>query len=126
MASDASMATFVCDQASESSRVTSRRMFGEYAVYCRGKVVAFICRNQLYVKPTPGARALVDHPVEGAPYPGGKPYLLITERLDEREWPSRLLETAASELPEPAPKRPKGPKEAQTQRIARKLKSEKS
>ncbi|HZH08225.1 MAG TPA: TfoX/Sxy family protein [Lautropia sp.] len=110
MASDESFATFVCDQASQWSPVSCRKMFGEYAVYCRGKPVALICRNQLYVKPTPGGRALVDYPVEGAPYPGAKPHLLIADRLDDREWLSRLLEATAGELPEPAPRKPRKPR----------------
>jgi DNA transformation protein len=110
MASDESLATFVCDQASQWSPVSSRKMFGEYALYCRGKVVGFICRNQLYVKPTSAGRALIDDIVEGAPYPGAKPYLMIAERLDDREWLSGLIEATAGELPEPAPKKAAAPR----------------
>jgi len=32
---------------------------------------------------------------------------LITDRLDDREWLSRLIATTARELPEPKPKKPK-------------------
>jgi hypothetical protein len=29
---------------------------GEYAIYCNGKVVALVCDNQLFVKPTEAAQ----------------------------------------------------------------------
>lgn len=107
MASDQSFVTFVCDQLAQVPEITHRKMFGEFAIYRSGKVVAFICGNQLYVKPTPGGRAVVGIPVEGFPYPGAKPYFLIAERLDDREWLSRLIEATAGDLPEPEPKKPR-------------------
>jgi hypothetical protein len=46
--------------------------------------------------------------VEGFPYPGAKPYFLIEERLDDRDWLSRLVEATAREVPEPKLKKPGG------------------
>jgi TfoX/Sxy family transcriptional regulator of competence genes len=37
--------------------LTARKMFGEYAVYLDGVVVALVCDDRLYVKDVPGARA---------------------------------------------------------------------
>ncbi|MCK7502621.1 MAG: TfoX/Sxy family protein [Comamonadaceae bacterium] len=34
-------------------------MFGEYAIYLDGKVVALVCDNQFFVKPTDAGRALL-------------------------------------------------------------------
>jgi TfoX/Sxy family transcriptional regulator of competence genes len=34
-------------------------MFGEYAIYCNEKVVALVCDNQVFVKPTAAGRLLV-------------------------------------------------------------------
>ncbi|MFL6693528.1 MAG: TfoX/Sxy family protein, partial [Ramlibacter sp.] len=59
MATDASFDEYVCDQAGLGSRLTSKRMFGEYALYVDGKVVAFVCDNYLYMKPVQPARALL-------------------------------------------------------------------
>jgi TfoX/Sxy family transcriptional regulator of competence genes len=104
VASDESFVTFVCDQLAQVPQITCRKMFGEYAVYCGGKVVALVCDNQLFVKPTPAGRQLLGDPVEGFPYKGAKPHFLIAERLDDREWLSRLVEAAARDVPEPKPK----------------------
>ena len=46
------------------------KMFGEYGLYLGTKVVAFICDDLLYIKPTPGALALISDPVMAPPYPG--------------------------------------------------------
>ncbi|MEW6517627.1 MAG: TfoX/Sxy family protein [candidate division FCPU426 bacterium] len=90
---------YVADQMGSAGRVTYRKMFGEYAVYLEGKVVALVCDNRLFVKPTPGGRRFAGPIAEGAPYPGAKPYLLIEDRLDDREWLGELIRLTAAELP---------------------------
>jgi TfoX/Sxy family transcriptional regulator of competence genes len=105
MASDASFVDYVCDQMRDAGSISSRKMFGEFAVYCDGKVVALICDDQLYVKPTQGGRALLGDPVEAPPYPGAKPYFLVTDRVDDREWLGALIAATALELPDPKPKK---------------------
>jgi TfoX/Sxy family transcriptional regulator of competence genes len=110
MATDPSFATFVVEQASGAGDVRVRRMFGEYALYVGDKVVGLLCEDQAFLKPTAGNRALVARAVEAPPYPGAKPYLLLSEELDDKELLAALLQRTAAELPEPAPKRPRGPK----------------
>jgi DNA transformation protein and related proteins len=105
MASEQKFVTFVCDQMSGAGLISSRKMFGEYAIYCGDKVVALVCDNQLFVKPTPGGEAVLGRPVEAPPYPGAKPHYLIDDGLDDREWLSRLIATTARELPAPKPKK---------------------
>ena len=39
--------------------LTVRKMFGEYALYLDDKVVAFVCDDTLFIKPTPGALVLL-------------------------------------------------------------------
>ena len=96
MTSDASFVDYVCDQMRDAGAISSRKMFGEFAVYCDGKVVALICDDQLYVKPTVGGRALlVGDPVEAPPYPGAKPHFLVTDRVDDREWLGALIAATA-------------------------------
>jgi DNA transformation protein and related proteins len=107
LASEPGFVEYVCDQMSGAGRVTSRKMFGEYAVYCGGKVVALVCDDQLFVKPTPGGRSFIGEPVEAPPYLGAKPAFLIEDRLDDREWLSGLITVTARELPAPKPKRPR-------------------
>ena len=77
-------------------------MFGEYGIYCNGKLIGMVSDNQLYVKPTEVGRDFVGDIVEGAPYPGAKPHLLITaDRWDDRVWLSQLIRTTADALPSP-------------------------
>ena len=82
-------------------------MFGDYAIYCDDKVVALVCDNQLFVKPTEGGRAYMDNIVEAAPYPGAKLYFLIEDAFEDQEWISGLIKITAQELPFPKQKRSK-------------------
>ena len=107
MASDLAFVEYVCDQMSAAGTVTFRKMFGEYAIYCEEKVVALVCDNQLFVKPTSGGRSFVERVTEAAPYPGAKAHLLIGDELDDREWISKLIRISERELPVPKPKKPK-------------------
>lgn len=58
MASDLDFVPFVVDQIENAGVITYRKMFGEYAVYCEGKIVVLICDNQVFVKPTQGGKSL--------------------------------------------------------------------
>lgn len=112
MASDQDFVDYVRDQMGGAGPISARMMFGEYALYLEGKVVALVCDNQLFVKPTPGGRAFIGQVTEGLPYPGAKPQFLVTEQLDDREWLSRLIRITYAELPPPKPKKPRRPQEA--------------
>ena len=57
MASDKSFIEFIVDQMGDAGFISHKKMFGEYAIYCDGKVVALVCDNQLFIKPTDGGRA---------------------------------------------------------------------
>ena len=107
MASDLSFVEFVVDQMENTGTVTYRKMFGEYAVYCNGKLVALICDNRLFIKPTEGGRSFIGDVVEAPPYPGAKMSFLIEDKLEDREWLSHLVRITAKELPEPKPKKKK-------------------
>jgi TfoX/Sxy family transcriptional regulator of competence genes len=110
MASDASFVEFVVGQIVDAGLIESKKMFGEYAIYCNGKVVALICDNQLFIKPTVTGRAFVGNVVEAPAYHGAKPAFLIEEGLDDSEWLTQLIKMTADELPMPKPKKPKKPK----------------
>jgi TfoX/Sxy family transcriptional regulator of competence genes len=105
MATDASFVAYVSDQAGLGTRLTSKRMFGEYALYVDGKVVAFACDNQVFVKPTPAGRALLPQAREGKPYPPAKPHLLMCDELEDRLLWQRVLLATADALPAPAPRK---------------------
>ncbi len=107
MASDASFVEFVVGQIVDAGIIESKKMFGEYAIYCNGKVVALICDNQLFVKPTVAGKAFIGKVVEAPAYIGAKPSFLIEEGLDNNEWLTELIKITADELPMPKPKKVK-------------------
>ena len=104
---------FILEQMSEAGTVTAKKMFGEYGIYCNGKMVASVCDDQLFLNPTVAGRAFVDKVVESSPYPGAKPHLLISgDQWEDRQWLSELIRVTAEDLPTPAPKKPKKAKNA--------------
>jgi TfoX/Sxy family transcriptional regulator of competence genes len=107
MSSDEQFVTFIVNQIENAGATSSRKMFGEYAIYCDGKVVALVCDNQLFVKRTDAGRAFIGDVVEAPPYPGAKPSFLIDDNLDDKEWMSQLIRITANELPTPKPKKKK-------------------
>ena len=100
MATDQSFVEFIVDQLENVGQITCRKMFGEYALYCEEKVVALVCDNQLFVKPTEGGRAYIGDVTEAPAYPGAKPSFLIDDRVEDRQWISELIRITYRELPE--------------------------
>lgn len=116
MASKQSNLDFVVEQMADAGSISSRKMFGEYAIYCREKIVALFCDDQLFVKPTDAGRAFIERVQEGAPYPGAKPWLLISgDRCEDSEWLSELVRVTEAALPPPKPKAAKRAKTAKKQ-----------
>jgi DNA transformation protein and related proteins len=105
MASDLNFVEYIRDRISGAGQVSFKKMFGEYAIYCDEKVVALVCDNQLFVKPTAGGRSMIGSVIEAFPYPSAKPYFLIGEQLDDRDWMSNLIQLTASEIPAPRSKK---------------------
>ena len=107
MSSDQDFINYVVNQMENAGSITFRKMFGEYAIYCDGKVVALVCDNQLFVKPTSAGRSFIKNIVEAPPYPGAKMSFLIEDKLEDHEWLSELIKITVAELPVPKPKKKK-------------------
>jgi TfoX/Sxy family transcriptional regulator of competence genes len=108
MASQQSTVDFIVEQMARAGVVRARKMFGEYAIYCDDKLIALVCDNQLFVKPTPGGRRHISDAVEAPPYKGAKPWLVIPgDRWEDAEWLSALAKVSAAELPKPLEKKPR-------------------
>jgi DNA transformation protein and related proteins len=99
MASDQKFVAYVCEQMRGAGSITSRKMFGEYAIYCDGTVVAFVCNNQLFVKPTPEGRAVLGDPIERPPWSIAKPHFLIDDGLDDPDLLAQLIGVTARAVP---------------------------
>lgn len=104
MATGLDFVEFVAEQVGLGSRLTFKKMFGEYALYLDGKVVAFACDNSLFVKPSPAAAALAPGLPQRPPYPGAKNYPVADELLDDTDALRRLIVETAELMP--APKQP--------------------
>lgn len=104
MASDLKTVAFIVDQSGLGTRLEYKRMFGEFALYLNTKVIAFVCDNQLFLKPTEAGRALLGTPTEAPAYPGSKNYFLLDDALDDPELLRRAFEVTESALPLPKSK----------------------
>jgi TfoX/Sxy family transcriptional regulator of competence genes len=109
MASDAGFVQHVCGRVRGIGELSHRKMFGEYAVYLNGKVVALVCDNQLFLKPTGAVREMLGTPREAPPYPGARPYFLVDD-VDDGEQLALLFAATAAALPAPRPKTPGKPR----------------
>lgn len=106
MASSLEFVRYVCDQLSGTGAVTSRKLFGDYALYYRGKVIGLVCDNAFFLKKTAAGQALLPGCREAPPYDGAKMSLLV-EDLDDREAMARLVQATWEALPEPKNKKHK-------------------
>lgn len=92
----------------EPLNVRIRAMFGEYALYCDEKVVALVCNDTVFLKPSPASAGLGIHLVPAPPYPGAKDYFIVGDAIigDDAAFRRVILETAQA-LPVPKPKTPR-------------------
>jgi TfoX/Sxy family transcriptional regulator of competence genes len=109
MATKQSTVDYMLDQLSSLKGCSARNMFGEYALYFEGKVVALVCDDTLFVKITDEGKKFVGKFYkEGFAYPGAKASMEIgEEQIEDREWLCGLIKITAQALPEPKPKKPK-------------------
>lgn len=106
MATSQTTMDYILEQIAEAGTITAKKMFGEYGVYCDGKIVALVCDDQLFIKPTQSGREFIGTCDEQPPYPGAKPYLYIPgDQWEDNEWLSRLIKISATELPLPKKKK---------------------
>ncbi len=95
---------FIMGQISGLENIRSRKMMGEYIIYCNDKIVGGIYDNRFLVKPTESARNFMpDAPLE-FPYENAKEMILV-ENVDDRRFLEVLLNAVAEELPEIKKKR---------------------
>ena len=84
MASHPDFVDYVAEQLRQAGTIRSRKMFGEYGLFCNGVFYAVICGDQLFVKVTPEGEAAFPHLPKAPPYEGAKDYLWV-EDVDDRD-----------------------------------------
>lgn len=75
MSSRQSTVDLIVEQMAKAGVVSARKMFGEYGVYCDGKMVTLVCDDQLFVKPTAAGRAFIGEGHRGRPLQGSETML---------------------------------------------------
>ena len=103
MVTKQSTVDFIVDQLVSVGTVFVRKMFGEYALYCDGKVVGLICDDTLYIKITELGKIFVgEYYQEGNAYKGTKISMIIDgDRIEDSQWLSELVRVTADQLPIP-------------------------
>lgn len=109
MASKIEFVEFIAEQLGHAGTITYRKMFGEYGIYCNGKIFGVICDDQLYIKITEAGRKIYPKLQEAPPYDGAKNYFLM-EDVEDQELLTSLVTATYQELPEPKPKKKKAKK----------------
>lgn len=104
MASSKEYLAFILDQLSGVDGISSCSMMGEYILYHRGKIAAYLCDDRLLVKPVAAAKALMPNAPMEPPYEGAKEMLLV-ENVDDREFLTTLFDAMYDQLPEPKMKK---------------------
>ena len=105
MATDKSFMEYVVDQGGPALELTYRMMMGEYVIYHDGKVVALVCDNQVFIKPTEPGREILGTVDEAPPYPGAKLCFRLGTELEDQELLQRLIRATAAALPAPKPRK---------------------
>lgn len=100
MASSTDFVQFIADQCSGAGEIVTRKMFGDYGVYCDGKIFGLICDDRFYIKPTDAGRALLKAIDLRPPYDGAKDYFYIAD-VDDRDLLATLVRETCKALPKP-------------------------
>ena len=106
MASSTDFVQYITDQCSGAGEITTKKMFGDYGVYCNGKIIGLICDDCFYLKPTDAGRALLRTVDMRPPYEGAKDYFYLAD-VDDHDYLATLISETYKVLPEPKPKKKK-------------------
>ena len=104
MASNTDFVQYIADQCSGAGEIMTKKMFGDYGIYCDGIIFGLICDDSFFVKPTEAGRAILRKEELRPPYEGAKDYFYIAD-VDDRDYISALVRETCKELPMPKPKK---------------------
>ena len=106
MASNSDFVQYIADQCSQAGEIMTKKMFGDYGIYCNGKIFGLICDDHFYLKPTEAVRPMLRIVDMRPPYEGAKDYFYISD-VDDRDYLSQLFRETCKALPDPKPKKKK-------------------
>ena len=103
MASNIDFVQYIVDQCSGAGKIATKKMMGDYCIYCNGAIFGVICDNNLYIKETDAGRALLKDVVLRPPYEGAKNYFYIGD-MDDRDYLADLVKVTCQALSQSPPK----------------------
>lgn len=103
MASSTDFVQYIADQCGGAGEIVTKKMFGDYGIYCDGKIFGLICDDCFYLKPTEAGRKLLKTIDLRPPYQGAKDYFYIAD-VDDHDYLSNLVRETCLELPDKRPK----------------------
>lgn len=102
MATDPGTIEYLCDQLNGLGDIRSRKMFGEYMVYCNDKPVLIVCDDRPMVKMLPILEPLLKDSPTAPPYEGAKDHYVLDP--DDRETLREAVRLAEEVTPVPRKK----------------------
>ncbi len=106
MASNKDFVQYVADQCAGAGEIITKKMFGDYGIYCDGKIFGLICDDAFFLKPTDAVRPLLRKVDLRPPYDGAKEYFFI-EDIDDHDYMKMLVVETCKAPPFPKPKKKK-------------------
>lgn len=97
MASHQDFVDYVAEQLREAGTIRSRKMFGEYGLYCDDVFFAVICDDQFFIKVTPQGEAAFPDLPKAPPYEGAKDSFLV-EDVEDRKLMTELTRMTCEAL----------------------------
>lgn len=82
---------YVLKQLSTLENINYKQMMGEYIIYYKGKITAYVCDDRLLIKPTPSAEKLMPDSPHEPPYDGAK-NMILCEKIDDKAFLQKLFE----------------------------------
>lgn len=106
MASSLDFVEYVCTRLGAAGLISYKKMFGEYGIYCNGKIIGLICDNMLFIKKTQAGALVIKGIEEAPPYKGAKPYFVVDIDGD-KDLLLKFIKATYDELPAQKPKKAK-------------------
>ncbi len=98
---------FLLEQLSSLDGISHRMMMGEYLIYYRGKVAAYICDDRFLIRPVPSAVKMLPNAEYDSISEGGKKNYLRVDNVDDSKFLTDLFNSIYDELPFPKSKKVK-------------------
>ncbi len=89
---------YIIECLNKAGQVTSKKMMGEYCLYCNGTLFGGIYDNRFLVKQTETSKKLlVESPLE-LPYEGSKSPMFLVSEFENADFMKELLEGMIKEI----------------------------